>query len=79
MNSTKMSVTEGGHSKRLTLPKEWCDKEEVRKGRNLAVVIAGGGLLVLPPRAMSNEEIDVMMMELRTVAESVMRERGKKI
>ena len=78
MNVMKMKVLEGGNSKRITLPKEWCDTENVNVGTTLHLVVAGG-ILVLPMRAMSNEEIDMMFSEMRTLAESVLRERGKKI
>ena len=78
MNVMKMKVLEGGNSKRITLPKEWCDKELVDVGTTLHLIVASG-ILVLPERAMSNEEIDMMFSEMRTLAESVLRERGKKI
>ena len=76
MNSVKLHVIQGGNSKLLTLPKAWCDKENVKKGSELSVIIAGG-LLILPPRSMSNDQIDQMFSEARVLVESVMRDRGK--
>jgi hypothetical protein len=77
MNTLKLSVIQGGRTNKvITLPKAWCDKENVTKGSELDVLIVGG-MLILPPRSMNNEQIEQMLSEARVMIESVMRERGK--